>query len=185
MTDAMPHRLLEPEAGDDAIRADLAAQNGPEAVAQRISDLATSWAGAGVGTVFLRRLWNNRDRYVPAVTTGAKLSAFPELPALNPARVNPESLFGGVFVRLEPCHIPDVQAHPAFHGLPKPHPPVRSMLATPLFDAAGESRGVLVLGHREPNRFDATGFESVRRLAELAGERLADLRLFDPPAGEP
>lgn len=185
MTDAASAPLLGPEAGDDAIRADLAAQNGPEDVAQRISDLAASWAGAGIGTVFLRRLWNERDRYVPAVTTGAKLSAFPELPALNPARVNPESLFGGVFVRLEPCLIPDVQAHPAFHGLPKPHPPVRSMLATPLFDAAGESRGVLVLGHRDPNRFDVAGLARVRRLAGFGGERLAELRLFDPPSGEP
>ena len=161
-----------------AIQAELAGLDDPDALAQRISDLGVGLAGATIGTVFLRRLWKERDRFVPSAVTGAQFSAFPELPAINPARVNPDSLFGGLFVHQRPALIPDVRAHPAFRGLPRPHPPVRSMLAAPLPDAEGRGRGVLVLGHREPNRFDGGAYQRVLDLARLAGGRLAELRLI-------
>ncbi len=166
------------EAPDEDVRADLAGYGEPEALAQRISDLAVAWAGATIGTVFLRRLWNGRDRFVPAAVTGASFSAFPELPAVNPARVNPDSLFGGLFVHQKPALIADVQAHPSFHGLPRPHPPVRSLLATPLFDESGRSLGVLVLGHREPDRFGEAEYRRILALAGPAAARLAELRLI-------
>ena len=52
------------------------------------------------------------------------------------------------------------------------------MLATPLPDATGRGLGVLVLGHREPNRFDGGAYQRVLDLARLAGGRLAELRLI-------
>ena len=178
----------EPERSDASIdwagldqaglQAELAALDDPDALAQRISDLGVALAGATIGTVFLRRLWKERDRFVPNAVTGAEFSAFPELPAVNPARVNPDSLFGGLFVHQRPALIPDVRAHPAFRGLPRPHPPVRSMLAAPLPDAEGRGRGVLVLGHREPNRFGEAEYRRILDLAALAGARLAELRLI-------
>ena len=140
--------------------------------------LAVAWAGATIGTVFLRRLWNGRDRFVPAAVTGAPISAFPELPAVNPARVNPDSLFGGLFVHQKPALIADIPTHPSFRGLPRPHPPVRSLLATPLFDEAGRSLGVLVLGTREPDRFGQAEYRRILALAGPAAARLAELRLI-------
>lgn len=145
-----------------------------EDVCRHVSALGAAVLGASVGAVFVRRQRaDGSDRYYPAGIWGARFDDFPPLPSINPARLDPANPFYSTFCRPEVSHVADLEAHPAFRGLPEPHPYFRCFLAVPLLDQEGTSRGVFEAGHPEPHRFAPPAIEQMQALAMIAGTRLA------------
>ncbi|GHO84432.1 sensor histidine kinase [Dictyobacter formicarum] len=63
-------------------------------------------------------------------------------------------------------------------GMPEGHPLVRSFLGVPLLDHAGNVHGGLLLGHREPDRFQAEDEELLVGLANQAAIAIENARLY-------
>lgn len=77
-------------------------------------------------------------------------------------------------VRLE-----DVTQHPAFRGLPPHHPPVHSLLASPI-RYRGRSAGNIYLANKRDGRaFDDDDERTVRLLAARVGAAIETARLYD------
>jgi two-component system phosphate regulon sensor histidine kinase PhoR len=63
-------------------------------------------------------------------------------------------------------------------GVPRGHPLMRSFLGAPLLDRAGEVRGGLLLGHRQPARFSAQDESILVGLAAVAAVAVENARLY-------
>ncbi|WP_158257260.1 ATP-binding SpoIIE family protein phosphatase [Kineococcus xinjiangensis] len=104
-----------------------------------------------------------------------------EMPATTPVRSTP--LFAPTFSGEGSVRVGDVAREPRFGhnahgGLPAPHVPVRSYLATPVRGTDGRVFGAVLYGHRDPDRFGEAEQEAAEAVAAQAAVAIDNARLF-------
>jgi PAS domain S-box-containing protein len=149
-------------------------------VVRKVMEAATSLTTAEFGAFF----YNVRDPqsgevYMRSTLSGAPKEAFAAIPPPRQAEIFAPILHGEGPVRLSDATIdPRFEHNPPFFGMPEGHLPVRSYLAVPVTNAAGELLGGLFFGDSTPGVFTEEHEQLATGIAGWASLALENARLY-------
>jgi PAS domain S-box-containing protein len=148
-------------------------------VVQVVTDAATRLSGAEFGAFFYNVLRADGEAYTLYTLSGAPRSAFETYPMPRNTEIFDPTFKGTAVMRLD-----DVQADPRFgknapyHGLPEGHLPVRSYLAVPVKNTAGDVLGGLFFGHAQVGVFTEEAERLVVGIAAQAAVAIERAQLY-------
>jgi PAS domain S-box-containing protein len=157
----------------------LAAELDLEKLVQAVTDAAVSLTGASFGAFFYNVLNESGESYMLYTLSGAPREAFAQFPMPRNTAVFDPTFRGEGVIRS-----PDILADPRYgrsaphFGMPKGHLPVRSYLAAPVVNRAGEVVGGLFFGHPQPNVFTERAEQVLTGIAAQAAIAIDNARLF-------
>ena len=141
---------------------------------QVLIDAATGVTGAELGAFFYNVVRGDGGTQTLYSLSGVPRETFSHYPLPRRSKIFEPTLTGESIVRLD-----DAPADPRYTGVPTGHPAVRSYLAAPVVDPAGEVLGGLFFGHSEPGRFTTEHEEIVTGIAGQAAIAIVNSRLYE------
>jgi PAS domain S-box-containing protein len=156
----------------------LAASLERDAIAQRVTDIATELTGAELGAFFyhINEQPSGESYALQAVSGPAREACAAFAPRAS-------ALFAPAFHEFRPLRLDDVTANADEDGAasneeaPAPQP-VRAYLAVPVRDRAGDVIGGLLFGHSRPATFTARHEQLADGIAAWASIALENARLY-------
>jgi PAS domain S-box-containing protein len=161
------------------IAAEIAQERDPDRLVQRVTDEATRLVGAEFGAFFYNVVNAAGESFMLYTLSGVPREAFAGFPMPRNTAVFAPTFNGEGIVRsADITRDPRYGRNAPHAGMPKGHLPVRSYLAVPVKDSAGEVLGGLFFGHSAPGVFDEPGERALAALAPIVGTALSNARLF-------
>ncbi|WOK38328.1 PAS domain S-box protein [Sphingomonas sp. C3-2] len=163
----------------DRISSALSTDLDLHSVVQAVTDAATEHSGAQLGGFFYNAVSEGETRYTLFALSGAQHAQFAHLHISGESPVLGPTLEQGKIVRAA-----DIRTDPRFtvhpdDSLPEPPFPIASYLAVPVLGRSGTVHGALLLGHRDPDVFDAASEDIVASLAARAAIAIESAQLFN------
>jgi PAS domain S-box-containing protein len=149
------------------------------AVVQAVTDAATELTTAAFGAFFYNAIDEHGEAYTLYTISGVPREAFSRFPMPRNTKVFEPTFRGSGVVRSDDItRDPRYGHNPPYFGMPPGHLPVRSYLAVPVRDRAGEVLGGLFFGHPEPGRFTGDHERLVVGIASWAAIGLENAELY-------
>lgn len=143
-----------------------------EWVLQLIADRVAALVGARYAALGMADDDGRIERFITTGLTPEERAAIGPLPVGH-------GLLGLIIQEGRALRIPDIAAHPASHGFPPHHPPMRSLLGVPI-TVAGQAVGDLYLTDKAgATEFSAADQRVVELFARHAGIAIQNARLHD------
>jgi PAS domain S-box-containing protein len=151
-----------------------------DTIAQKVTDAATELTQAEFGAFFYNvRDHEAGDAYMLYTLSGASKEAFSSFPHPRATDVFGPTFRGEATVRLDDVTKDPRYGHsPPYYGMPPGHLPVRSYLAVPVRNVAGDVLGGLFFGHSRVGVFTAQHERVVEGIAAWASVALENSRLY-------
>lgn len=161
----------------------LLSERDPQALAQRVTDLATQLVGAAFGSLFHNVLNEAGESYMLYTLSGVPRDAFSAFPMPRATHVFAPTFRGEGVVRSDDItKDPRYGKNAPYQGMPPGHLPVCSYLAAPVVSRSGEVLGGLFFGHSQPERFTEQHERLIVGVAAQAAIALDNARLFSTTA---
>jgi signal transduction histidine kinase len=149
----------------------LIAELDPEAVFERLLDVATELTGARYAAIGV--LDDSREQLERFITRGIDEQTHRAIGDLPRGR----GVLGVLIRDPRPLRLTDVGAHPESYGFPLAHPPMHSFLGVPIL-VQGEVWGNLYLTEKDEGDFTEDDEEAIGVLADWAAIAIANSRLY-------
>jgi PAS domain S-box-containing protein len=151
-----------------------------ESIVQATTDAGLELSGAAFGAFFYNVVNDKGESYNLYTLSGVDRSNFASFPMPRNTDV-----FAPTFDGIGILRSPDITADPRYghnaphYGMPKGHLPVRSYLAVPVKNRAGEVLGGLFYGHEQTDVFPESSERIIAALAGQAAIAIENARLRD------
>jgi signal transduction histidine kinase len=149
----------------------LIAELDPEAVLERLLDVATELTGARYAAIGV--LDESREQLERFITRGIDEQAHRAIGDLPRGR----GVLGVLIRDPRPLRLTDVGSHPESYGFPLAHPPMHSFLGVPIL-IQGQAWGNLYLTEKADGDFTEDDEEAIGVLADWAAVAIANSRLY-------
>lgn len=161
----------------------LLSERDPQALAQRVTDLATQLVGAAFGALFHNVLNEAGESYMLYTLSGVPRDAFSAFPMPRATHIFAPTFRGEGVVRSDDItKDPRYGKNAPYQGMPAGHLPVCSYLAAPVVSRSGDVLGGLFFGHPQPARFTEQHERLIVGVAAQAAIALDNARLFSATA---
>ncbi|MCE7081285.1 GAF domain-containing protein [Streptomyces sp. ST2-7A] len=141
-----------------------------EQVLRRIIEAAVALTDSQYGALGVIGDRNELDQFVHVGLDPEQAARIGELPSGR-------GILGELIHRPEPLRLKDLTEHPASHGFPPHHPPMRSFLGVPI-RVRGEVFGNIYLSEKRGAEFDEEDEAVLGTLAVAAGVAIDNARLY-------
>lgn len=151
-----------------------------ETIVQSATDAGLALSGAQFGAFFYNVVNSSGESYVLYTLSGVDREKFAKFPMPRNTAIFAPTFEGTGIIRSG-----DITRDPAYgknaphHGMPAGHLPVRSYLAVPVKNHAGEVLGGLFYGHERPDVFEQSSESLVATVAAQAAVAMDNVRLRD------
>ena len=163
----------------------LAAELDLQKLVQIVTDETTALVGAQFGAFFYNVQDDRGESYTLYTLSGVPRSAFSGFPMPRNTAIFGPTFRGEGIIRLDDVTVdPRYGQNAPYFGMPDGHLPVRSYLAVPVVDRAGEVLGGLFYGHAEPGKFRERDERIVVGVASHAAIAIDNARLVRDLHGE-
>jgi PAS domain S-box-containing protein len=156
----------------------LAAELDLQRLVQIVTDETTVLVGAQFGAFFYNVLDERGESFTLYALSGVPRAAFDGFPMPRNTSIFGPTFRGEGVIRLDDVTSdPRYGQNPPYRGMPEGHLPVRSYLAVPVIDRAGNVLGGLFYGHAEPGIFRERDEQLVIGVAGQAAVAIDNARL--------
>jgi PAS domain S-box-containing protein len=156
----------------------MAAELDLQRLVEMVTDEATTLIGAEFGAFFYNLRDDDGESYTLYSLSGVPRSAFEDFPMPRNTTIFGPTFRGEGVVRIADVTLdPRFGQNPPYNGMPDGHLPVRSYLAVPVIDRAGEVLGGLFFGHARSGMFKERDERLVVGIAAQAAIAMDNARL--------
>jgi signal transduction histidine kinase len=150
----------------------LASERSLEAVLKRMVDLAVDITGARYGAISVLASDGGIDEFITEGITDEERAAIGDLPTGH-------GVLGLIISEGRPLRLADIASHPGSVGFPPHHPPMRSLLGTPVIARGRIFGNIYVTEKQGVDEFTEDDERVLQVLATQAGVAVENARLYE------